>query len=150
MNRRVRLLAAEDEARHLCRPAVALREELIDAGAGLDVAARGERGAGEEIAGLRAVDVSLEGFGVVKALDEEEAFAVVGDGSQHLAEFHLGTFAAGPPLAAVEAVAGEKHCQSQWRFARRLAAGRFVAPNVDRLQPRERHRNAEAAEHRAA
>ncbi len=71
VDRRVRLLAAENKARYFRRTADALRKQLVDAGAGADFAARSERRARQEIAGLRAVDVSLQRLGVEEPANEK-------------------------------------------------------------------------------
>ena len=58
---RIRRLAGQNEAGDFGRVAQALGGELIEAGAGADFAAGGKRSAGEEIAGLRAMDVAFAG-----------------------------------------------------------------------------------------
>ncbi len=101
-----------------------LRQQLVEARAGADVAAGGQRCAREEVAGLRAVDVALQGLGVVQAADEEHLFAKVGQRREHLAELHARAAAARPPLAAVETVAGEEHRQPHGRVGRAGGDGR--------------------------
>jgi hypothetical protein len=73
--------------------AVTLGAELIDAGAGTDLAAGGERRAGEEVARLRAVDVSFQRLLVVEAADEEHFFAEVRERGEDFAELHVFPFA---------------------------------------------------------
>ena len=77
VDRRVRLLAAEHQAGHLGRAAVGRGEALVDARPRADLAAGGQRRAGEEVAGLRAVDVPLQRLLVVEAADEEHLLAEV-------------------------------------------------------------------------
>ena len=89
VDRRVRLLAAEHQARHFGRSPVPLGHQLVDAGAGANLAARGQRRPGKQIAGLGAVDVPLQRLGVVQPADEEHLFAEVGQRREHLAELHL-------------------------------------------------------------
>ena len=49
---RVGFFAAEHEARHLGRAAVTLGQQLIDAGAGMNLASRSQRRARQQVAGL--------------------------------------------------------------------------------------------------
>jgi hypothetical protein len=105
MNRRVRLLAAEHKAGQLRAVADSLSDELIDAGAGADSAAGGEGGAGEKIAGLRAMDVSLQRFGVIQPADEDHLAAELFERSEHLAELHRRARTFGPPFVAMVAAA---------------------------------------------
>ncbi len=126
--------------------AVALGDDLIDAGARADFAAGGEQGAGEQIAGLRAVDVALLRLGVVQAVDEEHLLAEVGERREHLAQLHLPALAACPPFAAVKAVAGEQDAETHGSRIRRGAG--FVAPSAERFQPGQRHGDADAAQER--
>ena len=89
MHRRVRLLAGEHQARHLGRLAVGPRQKLVEARARADLAARGQRGAGKQVARLRAVDVALLRLGVEQPADEEHPLAEVGQRGEHLAELHV-------------------------------------------------------------
>ncbi len=134
----------------LVERAVPLRDELIDAGAGADLAAGGERRAGEEVAGLRGVDVPLARLLVVEAADEEHLLADGRERREHLAEFHRRAFAARPPFLGVKAVAREEHAEPHRRLAGRLLALGLVAPDGERFHPRERHGDAEASEEGAA
>ena len=70
-------------------------------------------------------------------------------GSSTLPSCHRRAVALGPPLLAVEAVAGEQHGQPDRRLGR-LAAGRLVAPHRPGFQPRQGHRHAQPAEGGAA
>ena len=130
VDRRVRLLAAQHQARHLGRAAVRLREQLIDAGARANLAAGGERRAGEQVARLRAVDVPLERLLVVQAADEQQLLAEVGQRREHLAQLHRLAFALGPPFLAVKAVAGEQHGQPHRRFARTVRCRAATSPQT--------------------
>src|SRR5262249_23141135 len=103
----VRWLASQDQAGHLGRTAATLRHHLIDARAGTDLASGGQRRTGQEIAGLRAVNIPLERLGVVKAANEEHSFAKVVERRQDLAELQALTLVPGPPLLAVKTIAGE-------------------------------------------
>ena len=146
MHRRVGLLAAEHEAGHFGAASVASRQQLVDAHARADLAARSERRAGEQVAGLRAVNVSLQRLLVVQALDEYQLLTEVGQRREHLSELQLFAGALGPPMVPVEAVAGEQHAEPQRSFVgTRRGAGR-LRPNGNRLQPRQRHADAESME----
>src|SRR5579883_1755061 len=109
---------------------MALRDHLIDARAGMDLAAGGQRRTGEEVAGLRAVDVPLERLGVVQAADEQHAVAELLERRQHLAELHALALSPGPPLLAMKAVAGEQHRQPDRRLAGLPGALGLIAPDV--------------------
>ena len=147
VHRRIRLLAAEHEARHLRPAAIGLGEQLVDARARADVAAGGQRGAREQVARLRAVDVALAGLLVVEPLHEEQLLAEAADRLEHLAELHVGARALGPPLLRMEAVAAEQHRQPHGRLVPAHGRLRLIAPDGERLHPRQRHRHAQAAEH---
>ena len=77
---------------------------------------------GEQVAGLATVDAADEGFLVVEAAEEQQFFAEGLQRLEHLAELHRLAFALGPPLLAVEAVAGEQAGEAH----RRLGAGAVV------------------------
>src|SRR6185369_17609412 len=108
------------------------------------------RSAGEEVAGLRAVNVALERLGVVEAADEQHLLAMIGQRLEHLAQLHVLAFAPGPPFLAVKAVAGEEDGETDRRLTAGLARTRLVAPDGQRFEPRQRHRDAKAAKHGAA
>jgi hypothetical protein len=96
------------------------------------------------------VDIPLERFGIKEAADEEHLLAEVGQGRQHVAELHARTLSLGPPFFAVKAVAREEYGESDRRLAGRLLSLRLVAPDSERLQPRQCHANTNSAKHRAA
>src|SRR5262249_20828494 len=107
--------------------------------------AAGEVGAGEQVAGLATVDAADERFLVVEAAEEEHLPAEGQKRFEHLPQLHLLAFAPGPPFLAVKAVAreetGEAHRRLRGAFLRLL-----ISPDRDRLQPRQRHRHADAAQ----
>ena len=146
VDRRVGLLAAQHQARHLGRPALGLGHELIEAGARADLAARGQRCPGKQVARLRTVDVPLQRLGIVEPADEHRLLAEVVQRGQHLTELHLCPLAARPPFLGVEPVAGEQHRHAHGRLAGRTPAGRRrVAPDREGLHPREGHGDADAS-----
>ena len=98
----VRLFTAQHEARQLGSMANLLRDKLIDTGAGLNPPPGGQRRAGEQVAGLRTMDVALERLGVVEAADEHHPIPEIVEWIQHLAQLHVGTFALGPPFVPVK------------------------------------------------
>ncbi len=149
VDRGVGLFAAQHQARHLGLMAMALGHELVEAGAGANFAPGGQRRAGQQVAGLRAVDVALRGLLVVQAADEEHLFAQVAERSQHLAQLQTAALPLGPPLAAMKAVAREQHRQAHRSGAGRLAAAGLVTPDAERLEPGQGHADAQSAEHRA-
>jgi hypothetical protein len=71
VDRRIRLLAAQHQARQLRLLADPLGDHLVDAGAAADLAAGRQRRTGEQVAGLRTVDVALQRLGVVQPADED-------------------------------------------------------------------------------
>ena len=102
-----------------------------------------------QVTGLRAVNVSLEGLLVKETADEEQLLAVLSERREHLAELHRLAFAFSPPFLAVKAVAREEDGQADRCFTRDRGTLHRVAPNVERLQPRQRHRDANSAKHGA-
>src|SRR5205085_35303 len=114
---------------YFCGVPITLRQQLIDAGARPDFAARRERGAGEKIARLRTVDVSLLRLLIVEATHEKHFFAKVAEWCKDLPQFHLLAVAFGPPLLRMEAVPGKKDRQSNRRFTRCLRSARLVPPD---------------------
>ena len=150
VHRGVRLFAAEHEARQLGAVPDVPRHQLIDARAGLDPPARGQRRAGEQVAGLRTVDIALERLGIVQAADEHHLVAKLVKRREHLAQLHVGTLALGPPFVPVITAAGKQDGHARRRLAglRRVEPG--VAPYAARFHPRQRHRRAQPAQHRAA
>ena len=110
----VGFFAAEDETGDLGGAAVVGSDDLVEAGAGADFAAGGEGSAAEEVAGLGAVDVAFEGFGIVEPADEEELAAEVVEGFEDLAEGHGVAFSGGGPFRAVEAIAREEDGDADW------------------------------------
>ncbi len=98
VDRRIRFFAAQHQTRQFGLVPDPLRDDLIDAGAAANRAAGGQRCAGEQVAGLRAVNVSLERLGVVQAADKDHAIAKVVQRMQDLAQFHRLALALGPPL----------------------------------------------------
>ena len=70
---------------------------------------------------------------------------------EHLPEFHGAALALRPPLLRMKAIAGKEHGQTHGSLAGGPGSGgRRVAPDVDRLHPRQRHGDANAAEKGAA
>ena len=65
VHRRIGFFATEHQARNFGGISVTLRQQLVDAGPGANFAAGCQRGAGEQIAGLRTVDITLLGFLIV-------------------------------------------------------------------------------------
>src|SRR5690606_29871714 len=116
-----------------------------------DLSAGGEGRARQEIAGLRAVNVSLEGLLVVEPFDEEEPGSEVVERVENLAQLHAGAFPLRPPLPSVESVAGEEDGRADRGVAARFglrARGLRLGPAGDeRLHPRESHAHADPAEH---
>src|SRR5258708_443266 len=96
-----------------------LGDDLIHAHARADFAAAGEVRAGEEVAGLAAMDAADESFLIVEAANEEHFFAEGFERFEHFADLHGFAFAPGPPFLAVEAVAGEEagHADGRLRSA---------------------------------
>ena len=131
-----------------------LGHELIDARARTDLATAGKRSTREDVAGLRRVDVSLEGLGVVEPLDEVEPAAEVVKRREHATELHRLPLPLRPPFLGMEAVAGEEDGQPRrgacLRGGSARGRGDIVGPHVPRLHPRQRHRDTEATEKRAA
>src|SRR5207302_10465514 len=82
--------------------------------------------------------------------DEQHPFAKVGQRRQDLAELHALAFALGPPLLAVKAVPGEEDGEANGGLAGASVGARLVAPDGQRFEPRQRHRDAEATQYRAA
>ncbi len=119
VHRRVGRLAPQHQAGHLGIGTVPLRQHLVDAGARTDLAARSQGRARQEVAGLRAVDVALQGLGIEQAAHKQKLFAMRGEGFEHLAQLYRLAFALGPPFAAVEAVAREEGGETE-RGALRL------------------------------
>ena len=78
-------------------------------------------GPGEQVAGLAAVDAADEGFLVVEAAQEQHLLAERHERLEHLAQFHARPFAVGPPLLAVEAVAGKQAGEAHRRLRGRWA-----------------------------
>src|SRR5581483_5811365 len=97
-----------------------------------------------------AVNVALERFGVKQAADEQQVLAEIVERSEDLAEFHIGPFALRPPLFAVKAVAGEQHGQPHRGFTHLTARLGTIAPDIERFQPRKRHRHTQTSQHGAA
>ena len=138
-------LAAQHQARHLRLPPHPSGENLVATHSRADLAAGGKVGAGEQVAGLATVDAADEGFLVVQPAQEQQFLAEGPERLQHLAELHVLALAFGPPLLAVEAVAGEQAGESY----RRLRGGVLrpvIAPYRERFQPRQGHRHADAAQ----
>jgi hypothetical protein len=123
-----------------------LREHLIEARAGADLAAGRERRAGQQVAGLRAVDVPLARLFVEQPAHEQQALAERHQRRQHLAELHRGAFAARPPFLAVEAVAREQHREPHRRIGDDARRRRPRADARQRFEPGQRHRRAHAAQ----
>ena len=144
MNPRVGPLATDHQAGHLGRAPVVLGHHLVEAGSGTNLAAVGQRRPGKHVAGLGAVDVALERLGVVEPADEDHALAIIGQGLQHPAELHLIPCPLGPPLLAVEPVAGKQHSQADRGLVggARARSGHGI-PNRQRLHPGQRHGDAQ-------
>ena len=147
---RICLLAADDEAGQLRLATDSLSDDLIDTRSGANRAAGGERRAREQIARLRTVDVSLEGFGIVEPTDEQHAISKTVKRLEHAAELHRLALPFGPPLAAVKPAAREEDGHPGRSVARLVVSARLVSPDSERLHPRKCHRNAEPAKHRPA
>ena len=125
--------------------------DLVDARAGTNLATGREWRTGKQVAGLRTVDVALEGFLVVQPADKKKFLTEVSQRSQHLAELHLLSFTLGPPFVAPKAIPREQYSQTNRSLAAVLhGGGRSIAPYRNRLQPRQRHRDTEATEEGAA
>ena len=77
-----------------------------------------QRCTGEQVAGLRAVDVSLLCLFVVETADDEQLFLVSLQRLEHLAQLHGSAGTSGPPFLAVEAVSREEAGESQRGLAR--------------------------------
>ena len=144
VHRRVGFLAAEHEARHLGRVPVALRQQLVDTRARADLAARGERRARKQISSLGTVDVPLQRLLVVETANEKHLFPMSRERGQHLPQLHLVARSFCPPFLAVKSVAGKHHGQAHRRFARGVAAARFITPDVERFHPGERHGDSDS------
>ncbi len=123
---------------------------LVDARPRPDLAARRQRRAREQIPGLRAVDISLQGLLIIEPLDEQHFFTEFADRGENLAQLHRLAGALRPPFLAVKAVAGEQHGEADGSLARASLTGRLVTPDRERLQPRERHRDAQASKQDAS
>ena len=107
-----------------------LGEHLIAADAGADFAAGGQAGAGQQIAGLATVNAADQGFLVVKPCEKQHLFAERAQRIEHLAQLHLGTFAAPPPFPAMKAIAGKEA-----RKPHRRLRPRSIAQSRERFQP---------------
>ena len=111
-----RPFASQDQAGHLGPSPQALGQHLVDAGAGTNLSPGRQQRSGEQIAGLRAVDVSLQGFGVVESPQEVQLVPPGRQRLQHLAQLHGSPLGPGPPFPFVEAVAGEKAGETKRRL----------------------------------
>ena len=89
----VRLFTAKHEAGQLGSMADLLRDELIDTGAGLHPSAGGQWRTGEQVAGLRTMDIALERLVVVGAADEHHPIPEIIEWMQHLTQRHVGALA---------------------------------------------------------
>ena len=137
-----RAFAAEHETRHLGRATVGLRDHLVETGPGADLPPRGDGRTGEQVAGLRAVDVPLAGLLMVETLDEEQLGPEVLQRGQHLAEFHTLALPFRPPFLRVETVTGKERGDAHRRLAGGPVLLRLVAPDIGGLEPRQRHGHA--------
>ena len=150
VDRGVRLFAAQHQARNLRLVPDPLSNDLIDAGSTANRSARCQRGAGEQVAGLRTVDVSLQGLGVVEPADENHLFAEIVQRGQDLTEFHRLSLAPGPPLVLVKAAPGKENCHPGRCLACIVLGRSFIAPHPLRFHPGKGHADSESAEHGAA
>jgi hypothetical protein len=94
------------------------------------------------------VDVAFERFRVEKPADEKHFLAIIGEWSKNFSKLHALALPLGPPLLRVEAIAREENAEADRRIARRMCGGRLVAPDGNRLEPRQCHGDPDAAEKR--
>ena len=139
------LFRSEHEAGHLGRTAIVLRDQLVEAGAGTDLATGGDGGTREKITRLRAMDITLSRFLVVEAFDEEQLGTEIVQRREYLAEFHVLALPFRPPLLGVEAVAGEERGDAHRRLAGRAVLLGLITSDVGGLEPRQRHGHAYAS-----
>ena len=78
--------------------------------------------AGQQVAGLATMDAADQGFLVIEAAQEQQFLAEGQERLQHLAEFHVVPSPLGPPLLAMEAVAGEEAGEPHRRSEPRASA----------------------------
>ena len=91
------------------------------------------------------MNIALESFLVVQPSDEEHFLAEVGQGRQHLAEFHLLSCALGPPLFGAKSVSRKQHGQTYGSLAfGPRSRGSLSAPHRERLHPGQSHRDTRA------
>ena len=124
-----------------------LRQHLIEAGAGADLAARGQRRAGEQVAGLRAVDVALQRLRVVQPRTNSIFSRNSCERREHLARAPCSRLRLRPTIPW-----SGSHCRRTAPPAAPAASlvllpVASVAPHRERLHPRQRHRDADAAQH---
>ena len=135
MNRRHRRFAGQHEAGHLRLVADPLGEDLVDARPRPDRAAGGQRRPGEQVAGLRAVDVPLLGLFVVEAADEEQLLLVGASGWRTLPS----SMARPVPLAhhslLWKPLPEKRQANRTGGWLEALAADGLVAPDSHRFEP---------------
>ena len=134
------------EARHLRRSAMPLSDQLVDARPRSNLTTGRQRSTRQHVAGHRTVNVSFESLGVIQPANEQHIRAKVSQRREHLTEFHLVSLTLRPPLLAVESVAREQHRHANRSLAGRLRLRGVIAPNGQRLHPRQRHRHADAVQ----
>src|ERR1043165_6339550 len=90
------------------------------------------------------MDIALERLSIEKSAEKKHLLTKISQRTEHLAKLHVLPLPFSPPFFAMKAVSGKKHCQAHWSFARRCSRAQLVAPYVERFQPRQRHRDADA------
>ena len=150
VHRRVRLLAGQHEARHLCAASVGLREQLIEARARADLATARDGSAGEDVARLRTVDVSFPRLRVEQPAHKEHPLAEIFQRLQHAAQLQRLTLALRPPFLRLEAVTRKGHAKPHGSFAGGFVLLGLIAPDIDGFHPGKRHGDADSAQKCAA
>ena len=130
--------------------AEAVGEHLVHGDAAADGRALLDRHAGQQVAGLPGMNAHADGRLVEQAVDDVDLRLERLQRLEALAQLHLGARALGPPVVAVDAVAHEQHGEAFREGGRGVRpVRRRTAPDGQRLQPRQRHRHADAAQERS-
>ena len=149
MHRGIGFLAAQHKTGQFRLSADGLGDVLIDAGARANRAARGQRCAGQQSAGLGTMDVALERFRVVETANECQTIPEIIQRREDFAQLHRRPFTLGPPLVFVKSAASEEDGHPRGRLAVRLAPRRVIAPHAQGFQPGQSHTDAQTTKKRS-